>query len=85
MSAFKDFVISRTRELCVSKSNTEEKRHPPSLKLLLNGEASARDRHFVTRIYPSEPIGREKKGGASNAHIQLLRKRVAASAARTSS
>lgn len=55
-------MISRTRELCVSGSNTEKKRHPPGLKLLLNGEASAPGRHFVTLIYPSEPIGGKKKG-----------------------
>lgn len=54
-------MISRSREPRVSESETEEKRHPLSLKLLLNAEESAPGRHFVTRIYPSEPIG-EKEG-----------------------
>ena len=71
--------------LCVSESDTEDnKRHLLSLKLLQNGEESARGRHLVTRMDASEPIGGKREGEgeeASDARIQLLRMRVGASAA----
>lgn len=87
-SASGDFVISRNQEPCVSESDTEEKRHPLSLKRLWNGEKRARGRHLVTRMDASEPIGRKRAGEgeeASNARIQLLRMRIGASAAGPSS
>ena len=78
-------MISRTREPCVSESDTEDKkRHPLSPKLLQNGEESARGRHLVTRMDASEPIGGKREGEgeeASDVRIQLLRMRVGASAA----
>lgn len=69
LSASKDFVIGRPRELCVFESDTEGKTHPLSLKPLLSAEESARSRHLVTRNTPSEPIQgkkKEKKTPASN-------------------
>lgn len=61
-SASGAFVVSRTREPCVSESDTKEKRHPLSLKRLRNGEERARGRHLVTRMDASEPIGGKRAG-----------------------